>query len=116
MAKLNVTKIPYESMTLTHEGDGGIMITMPSEKDLKHPTIDTYVAKYLKGVEGIPVEHRMRILRLIENIALGTGAVCCLTESMRGSGSSQAQKIMIGRTANMERMKGTAKRLCGIEE
>jgi len=43
-----------------------------------------------------------------------TGAVCYLTESMHGVGSPQAQKIMIGRTANIERMKGSAKRLCGI--
>jgi 4-hydroxybutyryl-CoA dehydratase/vinylacetyl-CoA-Delta-isomerase len=72
------------------------------------------VAKYLKGVEGTPVEHRIRILRLIENITLGTGAVCYLTESMHGAGSPQAQKIMIGRTADLDAMKADAKRLCGI--
>jgi len=75
-----------------------------------------YVDKYLKGVDGVPVEHRVRILRLIENIALGTGAVCYLTESMHGAGSPQAQKILIGRTANIERMKDAAKRLCGITD
>jgi len=62
------------------------------------------------------VEDRIRILRLIENIALGMGAVCYLTESMHGAGSPQAQKIMIGRTANIDRMKGAAKRLCGIKD
>ena len=75
-----------------------------------------YVAKYLKGVDGVPVEHRVRILRLIENIALGTVAVCYSTESMHGAGSPQAQKIMIGRIANIERMKDAAKRLCGITD
>jgi 4-hydroxybutyryl-CoA dehydratase/vinylacetyl-CoA-Delta-isomerase len=115
VAKLNVTRFPYEIARIAQEVAGGIMVTMPSEKDLKDPTIGKYVAKYLKGVEGIPVEHRIRILRLIENIALGTGAVCYLTESMHGAGSPQAQKIMIGRIANIERMKNAAKRLCGIE-
>ena len=116
VAKLNVTRFPYEIARLAQEVAGGIMVTMPSEKDLNDPKIGKYVAKYLKGVEGVPVEHRIRILRLIENIALGMGAVCYLTESMHGAGSPQAQKIMIGRTADIDRMKGAAKRLCGIKD
>jgi 4-hydroxybutyryl-CoA dehydratase/vinylacetyl-CoA-Delta-isomerase len=114
VAKLNVTRFPYEIARLAQEVAGGIMVTMPSEKDLEEPNVGTYVAKYLKGVEGTPVEHRIRILRLIENITLGTGAVCYLTESMHGAGSPQAQKIMIGRTADIDAMKAAAKRLCGI--
>ena len=114
VSKLNVTRLPYEIARLAQEVAGGIMVTMPSEKDLEDPTVGRYVAKYLKGVEGTPVEHRIRILRLIENITLGTGAVCYLTESMHGAGSPQAQKIMIGRTADINAMKGAAKRLCGI--
>jgi 4-hydroxybutyryl-CoA dehydratase/vinylacetyl-CoA-Delta-isomerase len=114
VAKLNVTRFPYEIARLAQEVAGGIMVTMPSEKDLEEPNVGTYVAKYLKGVEGTPVEHRVRILRLIENITLGTGAVCYLTESMHGAGSPQAQKIMIGRTADINAMKAAAKRLCGI--
>jgi 4-hydroxybutyryl-CoA dehydratase/vinylacetyl-CoA-Delta-isomerase len=114
VAKLNVTRFPYEIARLAQEVAGGIMVTMPSEKDLEEPKVGTYVAKYLKGVEGTPVEHRIRILRLIENITLGTGAVCYLTESMHGAGSPQAQKIMIGRTADIDAMKAAAKRLCGI--
>ena len=116
VAKLNVTRFPYEIARLAQEVAGGIMVTMPSEKDLNDPTIGKYVAKYLKGVEGVPVEYRIRILRLIENISLGMGAVCYLTESMHGAGSPQAQKIMIGRTADIDRMKGAAKRLCGIKD
>ncbi len=116
VAKLNVTRFPYELAKYAQEVAGGIMVTMPSEKDFKDPHIGKYVSKYLKGVENVPIENRVRILRLIENITLGMGAVCYLTESMHGAGSPQAQKIMIGRTADIERMKAAAKRLCGIKE
>jgi len=88
---------------------------MPSEKDLKSPEIGKYVAKYLKGVDGVEVENRIRILRLIENITLGTGAVGYLTESMHGAGSPMAQQIMIGRLSNIDGMKEAAKRLCGVK-
>ena len=58
----------------------------------------------------------MRLLRLVENITLGTGAVSYLTESIHGAGSPQAQKIMITRLADVESAKSLAYQLCGIEE
>jgi len=115
VSKLNVTRFPYEIARLAQEVAGGVIVTMPSEKDLRHPRVGEYVAKYLKGADGIPVENRIRIVRLIENLTVGLGAVCYLAESMHGAGSPMAQKIMIGRRANIDRMKNAAKRLCGIE-
>ena len=56
----------------------------------------------------------MRILRLIENLTLGTAAVGYLTESMHGAGSPQAQRIMIARQANLERKKKLAKMIACI--
>ncbi len=114
VSKLNVTRFPYEIARIAQEIAGGSLVTLPSEEDLKNPKIGKFVSKYLKGVEGVKVEDRMRVLRLIENITMGTGAVCYLTESMHGAGSPQAQKIMITRESNPERMKNAAKRLCGI--
>jgi len=115
VSKLNVTRFPYEISRLAQEIAGGSLVTMPSEKDLKNPQIGKLVSKYLKGVEGVKVEDRMRALRLVENITLGTGAVCYLTESLHGAGSPEAQKIMITRESNLGRMKNAAKRLCGIK-
>jgi 4-hydroxybutyryl-CoA dehydratase/vinylacetyl-CoA-Delta-isomerase len=115
VSKLNVTKFPYEMARLAQEIAGGVVVTMPSEKDLNHPKVGEYVAKYLKGSEGIPIENRIRIIRLIESLTVGLGAVCYLTESMHGAGSPMAQKIMIGRRADIDRMKNAAKRLCGID-
>ena len=115
VSKLNVTRFPYEMARIAQEIAGGSIVTMPSEKDLNDPEIGGYVAKYLKGSEGVPPENRIRILRLIENITLGLGAVCFLTESMHGAGSPQAQKIMIGREADLSGMKNAARRLAGIE-
>jgi len=56
----------------------------------------------------------MRVLRLIENLTLGTAAVGYLTESMHGAGSPQAQRIMISRLVDMREKQKNAKRLCGI--
>ena len=58
----------------------------------------------------------MRILRLIENLTLGSAAVGYRTESMHGAGSPQAQRIMISRQSNMRMKKKLAKNIAKIEE
>jgi len=116
VCKQNVTRYPYEIARLAEDIAGGLMVTMPSEKDLRHPEIGPVVEKYLRGVNSVPTESRMRVLRLIENITLGTAAVGYRTESMHGAGSPQAQRIMISRQGNLEQKKALAKALAGITE
>ncbi|HOP30167.1 MAG TPA: 4-hydroxyphenylacetate 3-hydroxylase family protein [Spirochaetota bacterium] len=116
VCKQNVTRFPYEIARLAQDIAGGLMVTMPSEDDLNSPEIGHYVKKYFKGNASVPTENRLKILRLIENITLGTAAVGYLTESMHGAGSPQAQRIMIARQVNMAEKMKVAKKLCGIEE
>ena len=114
--KQNVTRFPYEISRLAEDIAGGLMVTMPSEQDLRHGEIGPYVRKYLQGAVGKDTENRMRVLRLIENITLGTAAVGYRTESMHGAGSPQAQRIMISRQGNLNAKKELAKRIAKIDE
>ncbi|MDU4961657.1 MAG: 4-hydroxyphenylacetate 3-hydroxylase family protein [Sporomusaceae bacterium] len=114
VCKQNVTRFPYEIARLAEDIAGGLMVTMPSEKDLRHPEIGKVVEKYFQGVATVPTEYRMRVLRLIENLTLGTAAVGYRTESLHGAGSPQAQRIMIARQGNLEHKKELAKAIAGI--
>ncbi|MFZ5597390.1 MAG: 4-hydroxyphenylacetate 3-hydroxylase family protein [Bacillota bacterium] len=116
VCKQNVTRFPYEIARLAEDIAGGLFVTMPSEKDFRHPKIGPYIEKYLRGVDSVPTEHRMRMLRLIENITLGCAAVGYRTESMHGAGSPQAQRIMISRQANLDHKRKLARVIAGIEE
>jgi len=116
ICKQNVTRFPYEITRLGEDIAGGLMVTMPSEQDWNNAKLRPYIEKYLKGVAEVPTEHRMRILRLIENLTLGTAAVGYRTESMHGAGSPQAQRIMIARQSNLESKKALAKRISGIQK
>lgn len=115
VCKQNVTRFPYEIARLAEDIAGGLMVTAPSEKDLKDPMIGPYVEKYLAGVNGVSVENRLKVLRLIENLTLGTAAVGYRTESMHGAGSPQAQRIMISRQGNIEGKKELAKQIVLIK-
>jgi 4-hydroxybutyryl-CoA dehydratase/vinylacetyl-CoA-Delta-isomerase len=114
VCKHHVTRLPYEIGRLAQDLAGGLMVTMPSEKDLRHPQIGALLRKYLKGRADIPAEDRIRILRLIENMTLGRNAVGYLTESMHGAGSPQAQRVQIARAMQVEFRKQLAKTLAGI--
>ena len=116
VCKQNITRMPYEIARLAEDIAGGLMVTMPSEQDLRNREIGPYIQKYLKGIAGVSTENRLRILRLIENITLGTAAVGYRTESMHGAGSPQAQRIMIARQSNIEHKKQLAKDIAGVQK
>ncbi|MCP1111345.1 4-hydroxyphenylacetate 3-hydroxylase family protein [Ohessyouella blattaphilus] len=116
VCKQNITRMPYEITRLAEDIAGGLMVTMPSQQDYDNEKLRPYIDKYLQGNADVPTEDRMRILRLIENITLGTAAVGYRTESMHGAGSPQAQRIMIGRQANVEQKKELAKDIAGINK
>ena len=116
VCKQNVTRFPYEIARLAEDIAGGLMVTAPSEADLRDEKLGAYVEKYLKGVSGVSTENRLRILRLIENLTLGTAAVGYRTESLHGAGSPQAQRIMIARQGNLQHKKELAKTIAHIKE
>jgi 4-hydroxybutyryl-CoA dehydratase/vinylacetyl-CoA-Delta-isomerase len=116
VCKLNVTRFPYEIARLAQDIAGGLLVTMPSEKDLAHPEVGPYLEKYLRSAERYTTEDRCRMLRLVENLTLGPGAAAYLTESMHGAGSPQAQRIMLARLADLEEKVRFARKLAGIKE
>ncbi|MCX5907043.1 MAG: 4-hydroxybutyryl-CoA dehydratase [Deltaproteobacteria bacterium] len=112
VTKLNVTRFPYEIARLAQDICGGILGTMPSEKDYRHPEVGKMLEKYLKGVESVPTEDRMRIVRLIERMTCGRTLLVC----MHGAGSPFANKMMIGRYTDMEAKKILARDIAGISQ
>ncbi len=124
VCKQNITRFPYEIVRLAEDIAGGLMVTMPSEKDFKSDlvvgkngeTIGDVCNKFFAGNEDVcSTEDRMRVLRFLENICLGSSAVGYRTESMHGAGSPQAQRIMIQRQGNIQGKKQLAKDIAGIK-
>ena len=124
VCKQNVTRFPYEIVRLAEDIAGGLMVTMPSEKDFKSDMVvgrngetigDVCNKFFAANTDKCTTEERMRVLRFLENICLGSSAVGYRTESMHGAGSPQAQRIMIQRQGNIEGKKALAKAIAGIK-
>ncbi len=115
ICKHNVTRYPFEISRLLQDIAGGLVVTMPSQKDFENPEVAPYLEKYLKGCADVPTLERMKILKFVENMTMGCGAAAYLTESIHGAGSPQAQRIMIYRMAELEQKVNYAKRLADID-
>jgi len=115
VCKQTVTRNTYEMSRLAQDLAGGLLVTLPSEADYRNQEVGPRLEKYLKGVNEVPTENRLRILRLIENLTLGRNAVGYLTESLHGAGSPQSQRIQIQRQMDLEFKQNLAKKLAGIE-
>lgn len=123
ICKQNVTRFPYEIVRLAEDLAGGLMVTMPSDKDFKSETvvgkngetIGEVCNKLYQAKDDVPTEDRRKLLRFIENMCLGASAVGYRTESMHGAGSPQAQRIMIQRQGDIDGKKQLVKDIVGIK-
>jgi 4-hydroxybutyryl-CoA dehydratase/vinylacetyl-CoA-Delta-isomerase len=116
VCKHNVTRFPYEIARLAQDLAGGLLVTLPSDKEFESTVTGPILRKYLATRPEVSVDNRRRVLRLIENMTLGRNAVGYLTESMHGAGSPQAQRIQIQRMMRLPDKQRMAKKLAGIVE
>ncbi len=116
VCKHNVTRFPFELARLAQDLAGGLVGTLPSAQDFEGEVTGPLLQKYLKARDGVSVEARRRMLRLVENLTLGRNAVGYLTESLHGAGSPQAQRVQLQRSMKLEEKQAAAKRLAGITE
>jgi 4-hydroxybutyryl-CoA dehydratase / vinylacetyl-CoA-Delta-isomerase len=115
VCKHNVTRFPFEISRLVQDIAGGMVVTMPSQKDFENPEIAPYLEKFFKGSADVPTMDRIKVIKFIENMTMGCGGAAYLTESIHGAGSPQAQRIMISRLADLEEKVKYAKKLMDLE-
>jgi 4-hydroxybutyryl-CoA dehydratase/vinylacetyl-CoA-Delta-isomerase len=110
VAKITTAHGFWQIMALAGDIAGGLVVTMPSFKELKNPATKGYVEKYLKA--AVPAEKRMRITKVLQNWTAGLHG----PGTWHGAGSTQAQMISLHRAANLEEKKRIAKKIAGIED
>ena len=101
-----------EVIRLLIDVSGGFVADLPSERDFENPQIGGLLKKYLKGVAGVPVEDRVKMLRLVEKMAMESADTI---SDIHGGGSPAAHRMTILRESDLDYRKACARRLAGIE-
>jgi 4-hydroxybutyryl-CoA dehydratase/vinylacetyl-CoA-Delta-isomerase len=113
-AKFQATLLPFDAVRYAREIMSGIGETAPSAKDLMNSEIGPKIDKYLAPAkEGMTTEDRLRVMRLIENLARGTNWTAM---ALHGGGNTEAARLMAFRHMNFEKLGKIAEVACGIEK
>ena len=112
-SKIHEGREMAEATRLMVDVCGGYVADLPSDRDVENPEVGHLIKKYLKGKEGIPVENRIKMFRLVEKMAMESADTI---SDIHGGGSPEAHRVTILRETNVEAKKKAAKRLAGIYE
>jgi 4-hydroxybutyryl-CoA dehydratase / vinylacetyl-CoA-Delta-isomerase len=112
-SKIHEGRQMAEAIRLLIDVAGGFVADLPSDRDFNNPEIGALLKKYLQGATGVPVEKRIKMLRLVEKMAMESADT---VSDIHGGGSPAAHRITIFRESNVNDKKNCAKRLAGIED
>lgn len=99
-----------------HDLCGGIVLTLPTEADLRSEDTGPFLKKYLRTTSDVPVEDRMRLLNLVRDITADAQGGWDQVTIVQAGGGLAAQKIMTYRGFDMESAVSHVKHLAGIDE
>ena len=111
-SKIHEGKEMAEATRLMVDACGGFVADLPSDRDFQNPEIGGLLKKYLKGVDSVSVENRVKMYRLAEKLALESADTI---SDIHGGGSPEAHRVTIFRETDTESKKRAAKRLAGIK-
>lgn len=112
-SKIHEGKEMAESIRLMVDVAGGFVADLPSDRDMENPEVGPLLRKYLKAVNDVPVENRVKMYRLVEKMAMESADTI---SDIHGGGSPEAHRVTILRETNLNKLKNSAKRLAGIAD
>jgi len=98
----------WEAIEKATDISGGLVITMPSEKELLNPETSEYVKKYLKS--AAPAEKRLRITKFLQNWVCGFHGAA----TWQGGGVPYSSLMAVYNSADLEHKKYLAEKLAGL--
>jgi 4-hydroxybutyryl-CoA dehydratase/vinylacetyl-CoA-Delta-isomerase len=112
-SKIHEGKEMAEATRLMIDACGGFVADLPSDRDFQNPEVGDLLRKYLKGVDSVPVENRVKMYRLAEKLALESADTI---SDIHGGGSPEAHRVTIFRETDIDSKKKAAKRLAGVDK
>ena len=88
---------------------GGSPITAPYAEDILNPELQPYIEKYYRGSDPSNAMERLRVMKLIRDLAASEYGGYWYTEIIHGSGSPAAEKIQMFREHDLDYCKDLAR-------
>jgi len=105
LSKLNANEGFYEVVKAAADVAGGLVVSMPSEKELKDPERRALLLKYLKGRADIPTEERMRMFKFLNHFVASPHAA----QAWIGGGAPYHLRMALYEGTDLEKKKELAR-------
>ncbi len=112
VAKLNICNAFWRTMALAGDIGGGLVVTMPSLKELKNPETRAYVEEFFSFGSDEPTENILKVHKLLQHWTAGMHGV----GTWHGAGPVMAQKIMLQRIVNFDHEKELVKNALNLKK
>lgn len=107
LSKLNANEGYFEVMKAAADIAGGLVVTMPSERELKDPENSRLLLKYLKGSADIPTAERMRMFKFLNHFVASPHAA----QAWIGGGAPYHLRRVLYQETDLDEKKALAKAL-----
>lgn len=87
---------------------GGLVLTLPTEADLRNPESGRYMRKYLHTRKDVDIETRMRVYNLIRDLTADAYGGWHLVTALQAGGGLSAQRTMMNRMYDLAGAKNQA--------
>ncbi|GAA2153941.1 4-hydroxyphenylacetate 3-hydroxylase N-terminal domain-containing protein [Actinomadura napierensis] len=88
-----------------HDIAGGAVLTAPSMNDLRSSEVGPFVEKYMRTMDGVPAEYRMRLFHAIRDITADAYGGWQLVTMIQSGGGLYAQRLVVAKHYDMDRAK-----------
>jgi len=107
LSKLNANEGYFEVMKAAADIAGGLLVTMPSERELNNPENSRLLLKYLKGRSDIPTGERMRMFKFLNHFVASPHAA----QAWIGGGAPYHLRMALYEGTDLDEKKELAKAL-----
>lgn len=110
VSKLNVCNAFWRVMALAGDIGGGLLVTLPSLKELENPEVKDYMEEFFSFGSQAQTRDILKVHKHLQNWTAGLHGV----GTWHGAGPVMAQKIMLQRVTDYEHEKNLVKETLGI--
>ncbi|HEX2034929.1 MAG TPA: 4-hydroxyphenylacetate 3-hydroxylase N-terminal domain-containing protein [Chloroflexota bacterium] len=115
VAKLHFATNYHQAVARVQDIAGGLLVTGPSEEDLRAAELGPAVRRYLRGKLDVEAEARLRALNLAADLTASDFGGYQEVLAIHAEGSIEAEKLTILRHYDSAAAKAYARQLAGID-
>ncbi|HTO54826.1 MAG TPA: 4-hydroxyphenylacetate 3-hydroxylase C-terminal domain-containing protein [Myxococcota bacterium] len=110
----HATHLYHEMVAYLHDAAGGLVITCPSVADYENAEVGSYVEKYVRTMDGVSGNDRMRVFHLIRDLTADAYGGWLKVSSQSVAGGMHAQRLAAHAHYDLDRARARVRQVAQL--